>query len=557
MVIAPIWLPFQDPTLLDYVVSITPYSASAIYTAQDYFTDSAGFNNLVIEKYGRPANEYVAEAMLACMIWMNAIVNAASKNFVDIIESMQRSTMATFMGESSMDVKNRQTMDSLVVQFLSNNNSNVIGPPLAAAATLIYPMPTWHERNFQSQWGSSVEIVGTIFLSLGLLIVAGWSIFLFIHRTHPIIKAASPVFCAFVLIGALLIYVSIATWMPNLISDGMCKARSWILPIGFILMFASMIAKTNRIWKIYSNVYGSPIQPDTAKRATISNTQVFLLVLAIVIIQAIFSVLMVTLVPSERVTKIIDPDRASLDFYACTSSTPLVVLFGLNTGYAGLLLIWGIYLSFRVRQVPLSAYDESKTIGFSIYNAGFFAIIVIVVQIVVGNNNRDATFIVTAICCFLGATITISTLFLSKLLTIYFPSMIKKAAFSSISVYQGPSSHSEGEITPTSASLGESHSNKSAKKSLPPKKRTRAKSLNESMPNITTTTTTVPNTKKSLKSDTSMAAELAELRREVAQLRQCQQQETPPTIPAKEEKPKRAQKSNPNGTKSSFAKEKI
>jgi hypothetical protein len=409
-------LPFSDPSLLDYVTLPSSYSPKAKFPVQRNFTDSAGYDRLVRERFGRPANYLIARATLAGMIFTNAIMQAADNSSDAIRDALATSQFSSFMGTSAFDPESHQTRLSLVLQLMKNNTDDrVIGPALAAADTYIYPMPSWDERKFAVKWGTAVEIVGTVLMAAGVAITIAWAIFLVIHRNHRVIVAASPVFCYTILAGSLLVYISIFSWMPNLINDSICNLRPWLLPLGFMTMFGSLLAKTHRIHRLY---YAN----NTTKIMRISNIQVALVILIIVVIQSILSVLMVTVTNLKAQIHLVDPDRVSRNYWVCYWPTSLKILFGINVAYAVALLTWGSYLAYRIRKVPISIYDESKVIAFSIYNTAFFGAIVIVIQLSVANSSRQVTFIITAVCCFLGAVITTSCLFAAKWYAIYGPS---------------------------------------------------------------------------------------------------------------------------------------
>jgi hypothetical protein len=127
----------------------------------------------------------------------------------------------------------------------------------------------------------------------------------------------------------------------------------------------------------------------------------------------------------------------------------LKVLFGISVAYAFALLVWGTYLAYKIRKVPISIYDESKVIAFSIYNTCFFGIIVIVIQLAIGNSNRYLTFMITAVCCFLGAMVTTGCLFGAKLFAIYRPGKEYRSSGT-----MGTSSSGDSRSKPGSASTG-------------------------------------------------------------------------------------------------------
>lgn len=140
MAISPIEITFDDPSLLDYIVTPSTYSAAAHYSAQANFTDSAGFDALVQAKFGVHATPALAQATLAGMLYTYALTNADSDAPADVVTALRTSQFTSFMGVSAFDVKDRQTMQALVTQLMdSGNKTNVIGPALASAAAFVYP----------------------------------------------------------------------------------------------------------------------------------------------------------------------------------------------------------------------------------------------------------------------------------------------------------------------------------------------------------------------------------------------------------------------------------
>lgn len=437
VIVAPMTGKYTDPSLGNYVVTPAQYNAAARYTAQPHFVDSAGYDALVMQKYGVHATSMMAQSTLTMMLLTNMLINAADNSTESLILALQTSQLDSFMGTVIFDVNSRQTRPSLVTQSMNDGKIvNVVGPPLAAAATLVYPMPAWSERVFAPKWGSSVEIAGTVIVAIGFAISIGWLIFLIYHWNHDVIRAASPLFCVTIIVGSMIVYGSVFTWMPNLVNSSICATRTWLLPIGFMIMFGALLAKTYRIHVLHNT--------KTLEVIRVTNLEVAVVVLIIVVIQAIISIMDITIPDLKAMVHVVDQYRISHNFWVCTFDTKLKILFGVNAGYGGLLLGWGSYLAYKVRTVPIAAFDESKVIGFSIYNTGIFAIIVIAIQLAVGNSNRNVTFMVTAICCFLGAAITTCFLFGAKVRAIYWPSTTSSRSGSSGTRYTSGGSSGSG-----------------------------------------------------------------------------------------------------------------
>lgn len=412
--ISPVNIKFQDPSLLDYVIVPSSYSPFARYPAQAGFTDSAGYDSLARAKYGVGATSVMAASTLAGMLFSHAIVNSPSNGTSDIADTLRRGQLQSFLGTSVFDVNNRQTMLPLMIQLGNSGKATYIaGPPLAAEDSFIYPIPTWAERTFRTHWGSAVEIVGAVLMAVGIACNIVWVVLFILNWNNQVLRASSPVFCLTLIGGGTLVYISLFTWMPNLVSGTMCSLRALILPLGFMALFGSLIAKSDRIYRIFTL--------NTIDVIRISDLQVAFVILLILVGQVILSILSTTVTRLTSTLRVVDEHRPSLNYYTCTSSSSLQIIFGINVAYVVALLGWGTYLAYHIRLIPYSLYDESKTIIFSIYNAAVFCAVAIVIQQAVGNSHRDLTFMVTAVCSFLGVMITTCTLFIPKFKSIYLP----------------------------------------------------------------------------------------------------------------------------------------
>lgn len=494
--LSPITRPFTDNSLLDFVIVPASFSELARYPIQVGFTDSPGFDALVHQRYGVPATSVISLTTVAGMMYTDALVNAASNKTSDIIIALQLSHLPTFMGTSTVDVYRRQTRSTLVTQQLNSGTTvNIIGPAQAAVSNIIYPMPTWKERVFAPKWGSGVEIAATVLVLIGSCIAIAWLVFLILHWNHQVITAASPTFCVGIIVSSLVVYGSVFTWMPNLVNNSTCAMRVWLLPIGFMTMFGTLLSKTHRVVRLYFM--------KSVKIIRISNLEVSLIILAIVVGQAFISILSITIPKPKAEIKQVDPYQISKNFWTCTYPQSLKIISAINMAYGGLLLGWGIYLAIRVMKVPLSLYDESKVIGFAIYNTGFFAALTIGIQLALGNSNRNLTFMITAIACFCGATITTCVLMGTKLRSIYWPSSF------STSRNSADSNNTYGSSAPRNGySTSNSHSSEKLEAPLSHKSKQSA-STDKSSP---------PKSTKARRNHSTSNKTIVELQRTVAEL---------------------------------------
>lgn len=77
----------------------------------------------------------------------------------------------------------------------------------------------------------------------------------------------------------------------------------------------------------------------------------------------------------------------------------------------------GLYYAYRVRVIPLRAYDESKVIGFSMYNVGLVAIVIAILEL--GKvADRFALFGIRGVGIVLSACISIGAIMHQKFVMI-------------------------------------------------------------------------------------------------------------------------------------------
>ena len=302
---------------------------------------------------------------------------------------------------------------------------------------------------------------------IGTLITIVCGAFLIRYREHKTIVAASPLFCGLILIGNQLVAVSMITWMPSLVSTPMCMARPWILSLGFVLMFAALIVKTHRVYRLFDT--------GSLRIIVISNKDVGIWVGVIVLAQVVIDIFMVCIETIHSRLTVKDPYRLSNNFYSCTFPTVTKIMFGINVAMIAGLLGWGTWLAYHVRKIPLKSFDESRVIAFSIYNIVVFAAIAIIFHFAIGDNNRHVTFVIHAICCFVGSNLTTCFLFGSKAHAIR--SGFAKTTKSNTSSSGGSALHSHSESSMPAnyrRSHRATHSANSSSAGSPPKERSKS-----------------------------------------------------------------------------------
>ena len=96
----------------------------------------------------------------------------------------------------------------------------------------------------------------------------------------------------------------------------------------------------------------------------------------------------------------------------CTSKYE-TVWTGMMYGYKGFLLLFCTYLAWETRKVHIPGLNDSKQIGFAVYNV-FIPCIIIIPLLDLLKSNSNAVYTLSAMLCIFCTTITQCLIFLPK-----------------------------------------------------------------------------------------------------------------------------------------------
>ncbi|KAL4710596.1 hypothetical protein ACJJTC_003232 [Scirpophaga incertulas] len=245
-------------------------------------------------------------------------------------------------------------------------------------------------------------------------------------RAVASIKLSSPRLNNMTLIGCVLVYTAVAllgvdnaTLPPYVPFSAMCTGRVYILSAGFSLAFGSMFAKTYRVHRIFiSNRSG------VCKTKLLQDTPLISLVCALLVIDGLVVTLWAALDPMERHLKnltveISADDRGILyqpQIEVCKSQNTTGWLCALYA-YKGLLLLVGVYMAWETRHVKISALNDSKYIGISVYSVVLTSTSVVVIGTIISERATLAYITITSLIL-ITTTSTLCLLFLPKIIAI-------------------------------------------------------------------------------------------------------------------------------------------
>lgn len=192
---------------------------------------------------------------------------------------------------------------------------------------------------------------------------------------------SSPNINNLILVGIILVMCSVwplsyDTWddvnepteeVKNDMMSGWCMERVCFLTFGFTLAFEALFAKTYRVHKIFNAKLLGNIK--------VTDMELFQVI-------ALFSVVDIAMITTWFVAdpisrKVIefppyphatDPDLIIQEWYETCYSPYMDTFVGIMYAYKGITLLAGAYLAYQVRNVEIPALNDSKWIGFAIYN---------------------------------------------------------------------------------------------------------------------------------------------------------------------------------------------
>ncbi|EFA76058.1 G-protein-coupled receptor family 3 protein 12 [Heterostelium album PN500] len=233
-----------------------------------------------------------------------------------------------------------------------------------------------------------VLITSCIFIFLSVILIG---LVWYFKDSHSI-RSASPLFCWVLILGGIITYIGCIVYVIP-VKDSSCAARYWLLVVGYALLIGSLVVKNFRIYLIFESTNKS------LKVIRITNTHLMPWVGGLV---AVFSILMVLFTVSSvgNISAITSFDEPNLLKYQYTvvcknSEAGNIVLYTVLAVF-GVMLICGIFVSWKIRTVDIDEFNESKPIANTLYAVLLSAFIVAVLLVSPQTKNSESTIICAA-----------------------------------------------------------------------------------------------------------------------------------------------------------------
>ena len=220
-----------------------------------------------------------------------------------------------------------------------------------------------------------------------LLTFIGLAMFIRYKDTH-IIRALSRELSAIIFIG-LLLWNSVAFFTLFKITRILCFLRSTFLYLGYSMVYAPLLLKTNRIYRIFQNGKTNPRPPKA-----VSPLSQVLITLCLCSVQIMVCLIRVT---NSEIQQLLNEDTI-IDY--CEDD---LIVFFINMVYILAIMAVTTFYAFKTRHFPKN-YNESKYIGFAMYATIFVSCLGLVTFFSV-NDRGYKTSILSLVCLICSLTV--------------------------------------------------------------------------------------------------------------------------------------------------------
>ncbi|XP_067655447.1 gamma-aminobutyric acid type B receptor subunit 2-like [Haliotis asinina] len=258
----------------------------------------------------------------------------------------------------------------------------------------------------------------------GILVCAGFLIFNIKNRKHGQIKLSAPVINNVLLTGSMVAYGALILYGV----DGrviapqnlglLCNVRVVVLAIAFSVAFGAMFTKTWRLYQIVAN--------KTACKRVVKDLS---LVTSIATLLGLDGIILVTWFSQDPLDRSIvklpeQSDPADSDHLI----QPLLEVCSCKYGgfwvtvllaFKGLLLLFGLFLSWQTRHIAIDGINDSRYTRMSVYTVALVSLVGVPVFYLLGPANIAAVYIICPVCIIVGTSVTVCLIFVPKVYVVW------------------------------------------------------------------------------------------------------------------------------------------
>eukprot|EP01133_Synstelium_polycarpum_P007766 gene7766-9110_t len=249
------------------------------------------------------------------------------------------------------------------------------------------------------------SIVSGIAAFFGVLLFIGIVVF----RETKIMRSASPIFCMAIVYGGLLIFSSIIVWVQTPTTD-LCRARIWLISLGYTIMLGNMVVKNFRIWLIFDNPH--------LKKLKITNGKLIPYVGAVILLNCI---ILAVYTGAGDIVSVRSYGKDGISQYdyrdTCAQNRTGNIVLYILLGYHAIMLLVGCFVSWKIRIVDIAEFNESKPIANTLYAISFCLFIII--PLMVAQQSLDSQIIIICTSALFTTASSLVILFMPKFWRLY------------------------------------------------------------------------------------------------------------------------------------------
>ena len=190
---------------------------------------------------------------------------------------------------------------------------------------------------------------------IGFLLTAATAIIFLKNNNNRIVRASGRDLCYFMLVGIGLVFVTPVFFITEP-TGILCSLRTMFPGLAFVMCYAPLFLKTNRIYRIFRNAQTSVTRPPL-----VSPQSQILILAAVIGMQLLLGIVWATSKQPD-VQKYIPASLEYVVYHCGNDPSPLVI----NLIISVVFMVVCTWYAFKTRNFPKN-YNEAKYIGFTMY----------------------------------------------------------------------------------------------------------------------------------------------------------------------------------------------
>ncbi|XP_050409658.2 gamma-aminobutyric acid type B receptor subunit 2 [Patella vulgata] len=256
--------------------------------------------------------------------------------------------------------------------------------------------------------------------TIGVIIAFVFLAFNTIYRNNRHIKMSSPYINNVIILGGLVMFVAVyvntmdyARFGSKHFDENICMVKLWLSLLGFTLAFGALFSKTWRVHILFRET--------SLKKKCIKDYQLIGMLLALTLVDLCILGPWTIFHPLHKEEIKIkseadsDSDNVVTFIYTACKHRYDIYWYASEYIYKGLLLVFGVFLAWETRMVSIPALNDSKLIGFCVYNIVVVCAFGVPVAHVLSIQQTTLMFVLTSVFTIFCTTLVLCILFIPKL----------------------------------------------------------------------------------------------------------------------------------------------